>query len=223
MEDYMTIKNILKKLLLLILFISSISSLMSVSAKEITPTGHEGFEKIIVNDGSTIYLINQLTQSEIKTKQKGVKWAAFGWRSTAFIKYYDVKYIGKTIFSRANSTSQSVDFTYSVTEESTITTSISLSGSISPKVSGKIQSVSASLDATIRGEIGKKNEISKEDKSSFKVTINPGKKVSLISKGDARLSSGAAKYYFFGICFKQGLWEYLDVVNEYYELCEENL
>ena len=62
-----------------------------------------------------------------------------------------------------------------------------------------------------------------EESTAFNVVVYPGKKVSLLVKGDGELSSGVAKKYFFGIQIKKGTWETIDKLTEYYELYEENL
>jgi hypothetical protein len=41
--------------------------------------------------------------------------------------------------------------------------------------------------------------------------------------GNAELSNGVSRYYFFGIQFKKGEWEYIDVIDECYELIEEKI
>lgn len=225
-ENMNCFKNVTKKCLcflfvLAFVLIGVIAQQGTIHAALKAPTGHPEFKTFDISEDSGVRLINELSEKEIKEKQNKLKRRFFGWRSNAFVQNYEVTYVGETIFSRANSTHSSAEFTYSVVEKKSETTSISVMGSISPKISGKVESVSLALDSTIRGEIGKKKEFSRQDKTVFTITINPGKKISLIEKGTASLSNGAAKYFIFGFCVKRGMWEYIDVVNQFYELCEE--
>ena len=79
------------------------------------------------------------------------------------------------------------------------------------------------LIKVLESDIGLKSDISFEEEMDFTIKILPQKKVSLIVKGKATISSGANKYYFLGICTKKGYWEYVDVISEYYELYEEEI
>lgn len=126
-------------------------------------------------------------------------------------------------FSRSNNTSQEINFNYNTTSTTKKQFSFNLSGTLAMKTSGKIDDVSASLDKSIRSDIGLKSDISFEEEMDFTIRILPRKKVSLIVKGNATISNGANKYYFLGICTKKGYWEYVDVINEYYELYEEEI
>ena len=139
------------------------------------------------------------------------------------IKNYEVIYEAGTIFSRSNNTSQTIDFQYNTSSSTTKEIDFNLSGTLAMKASGKIDSISASLDRSIRSDIGFRNNVTFEEEMDFQLQIPPRKKISLIVKGRATLSSGAHKYYFLGICLNKGYWEYVDIINEYYELYEEEI
>ena len=161
--------------------------------------------------------------SELNQILKKVKKKAFGWSVYSKIKNYEVIYEAGTIFSRSNNTSQTIDFQYNTSSSTTKEIDFNLSGTLAMKASGKIDSISASLDRSIRSDIGFRNNVTFEEEMDFQLQIPPRKKISLIVKGRATLSSGAHKYYFLGICLNKGYWEYVDIINEYYELYEEEI
>ncbi len=205
--------------LIILMFISCCLT----KAQAIAKTGHKEFNEINFLYNQNAKLIINLSTSERNEILKKVKRKAFGWSNYSNIINATVSYTANSIFSRSNNTNQTIKFSYStsITRKEQLTKT--LSGTLSLKASGKIDSISLSLDQSIRSEIGYKSEITFEEETDFDVKIDPGRKISLIIKGYANLSSGASKYYFFGICTDKKIWEYVDVVNEYYELYEEKL
>ena len=91
--------------------------------------------------------------------------------------FYDanVIYEAGTIFSRSNNTSQEINFNYNTASTTKQQFSFNLSGTLAMKTSGKIDVVSASLDKSIRSDIGLKSDISFEEEMDFtiKIRINP--------------------------------------------------
>lgn len=183
-------------------------------------TGHSDFEEIKFENKDSLLLINiseQVKHDYMKQVNKGF----IGWKVKTMVHSTNATYVGKTIFSRFNNTDQTIDFNYSSSIKNTEETSVVTEGSLSGSVSGKGKALSGGLEAEIRKKIGSVSTITITEESNFKVQIKPGRKVSLVVKGDAKVSNGVAKYYFLGICFKKGSWEIVDVMSEYYELCEE--
>lgn len=183
-------------------------------------TGYSQYKEIEFGDKYMKLLINMSQSDEDEALQK-IKRKFAGW------KYYIVNYpitgffIGETIFSRYNNTEQTIDFNYSSTVVKSMESSVKTIGSISASGSAKGKSLSGSLEGQIRKEIGTVKSNKTTEETEFVVKIMPGRKVSLITKGKVRVSNGSAKFYLFGICFKKGMWEIVDLVNDYYELCEE--
>ena len=171
------------------------------------------------NEGQKL-LVN-ISEKDKHRYMEYVKRGFIGWKIKTMINNSDAEYVGKTIFSRYNNTNQAIDFNYSSSIKNTDQTSINTEGSISGSFSAKGKTLSGGLEGEIRKEIGTLSNITISEETNFKVNIKPGRKVSLIIKGDCKVSNGVAKYFFFGICFKKGSWEIIDVKSEYYELCEE--
>ena len=186
-------------------------------------TGHDEFDEIRVPDESDAKLLVWMKGSEKDKALNKVKWKFFG-LSTYNINYREVVYYNaRTIFSRSNLTSRSIEFNYNMSTGRTVTNSIGVSGSIDLKISGKIKAVTLTGDAGFTTDWDKTVKETEEEKINFSVTIPPKSKVSLIVKGSAELTNGAAKSYIFGIAFKKGHFEFIDVVTEYYELLEERI
>lgn len=195
----------------------------SIHTQAGTKTGHKEFNEIKFQPGSNEKLIIDFSNVEKNELFKKVKRKAFGWSTKVNILNRTVSYTADTIFARSNHTNQVIAFSYATSSTRKKQVTQSLAGTLSLKASGKISDISLNLDESIRSEIGYKTEISFEEKTDFDFKINPGKKISLIVKGYANLSNGASKFYFLGIGVNKMLWEYVDIVNEYYEIYEEEI
>lgn len=188
-----------------------------------TKTGHKEFTKITFIYNPDELLLIEMDDDKLNSMMDSVKKKAFGWSNYSNIVNYEVIYEAGSIFSRSNNTSSAIDFTYTTSSSTSVTLSVEGSSSLALKASGKIDTISLGLENNIRTEIGFKKTVTFEETADFTVRIMPNKKVSLLVKGNATLSNGAAKYYFLGICTKKNYWEYIDIMSEYYELYEETL
>ncbi len=185
--------------------------------------GHTNFQEIKIPNGSASKLISEMSDVVINAAYDKVKHRLFGWSVSSIVTDQKVTYKGDTVFSKKNNTSQYLNYIYRTESESSVTTSISASASLAGKGSGKIKGVTASLDASIRGEIGKKTYVSRSEETEIKIVVPPYKKLTICIRGEARLNNGVCKYYFLGIRMKKGEWEYIDIINEYYDYYEENI
>ena len=94
---------------------------------------------------------------------------------------------------------------------------------MSGKFKGNIKGIDTEVNAKVEGNI--KNVTSNQtiEQTSFTVTVMPNYKLIFRETGEALVTNGVSKYYFFGITFSKGEWEYIDVVTRYYELYEEGI
>lgn len=214
-------KKLIKSSLMMIIL--TITICMGISLDVNAKTGHEEYTKITFMYNPEAKLLIDMTKLEKQQLLNNVKKKAFGWSNkTNHLNLY-VMYEANTIFSRANNTQHAIEFEYSTTSKQLKQVTKELGGTLGLKLSGKTTKISWSLDKTIRAEIGTKTENVYQEETDFTIRIEPKKKVSLIVKGMATLSNGCSKYYVFGICTSKKFWEYVDVVNEFYELYEETL
>lgn len=191
--------------------------------KAATSTGHEDFLNVYFENDER--LINQYSEEEIEEISSNVKKKVFGW-STVYINYNTrVKYDGKIIFSKINKTDIPFYFEYKVLEEEISTKSVNVNGSVSAKITGTIKKIKTTLTGGLGADVDyeDQNKNTTELLTIIKMEIMPNKKVTMITTGDAFISSGYSKYYLFGITIRKGVWETIETETIYYELREESV
>ena len=208
---------ILKKFLCLFLLTIFIVPL------KINATSHPDFKEIIFPKHSFAKLLEDYTTNELNKEYKLVKRKVFGWNVRQMNKDVKVKFIGNTVFSKANNTNRELSFIYTFEEEDFIESSVSVTGDIGLDVSGKVKVISGSLNAKVRKEIGSKTHKTTVENTRITLVIPPKRKLTVVNKGEAYLNTGVACYYFLGIRFKKGAWEYVDVISEYYDYYETSI
>lgn len=185
-------------------------------------TGHDEYKEINFKYDKNVTLLNRIPTSVLQKELNSIKRKFVGWQVNDLLCAASATYVGKSIFSRYNNTNQTVKFNYASVVENMEENSVVTTGSIGASTSSK-NKINASLELEIRKQIGKVSKHTSTEKVDFNVTIAPKHRISLIVKGDCKVSNGVAKYYFLWICFKKGSWEIIDVMSEYYELYEEVL
>ncbi len=208
--------------MLLIMGFMSIS-IMHLNAASLANTGHKEFTSLTFLYNPEAKLLINTDKKTLEELMNGIKRKAFGWSINYNIVNYRVVYEAESIFSRSNNTSQTINFTYNTTSTTHKQLTLGGSSTIGMKLSGKIDTISATLDTTIKNELGFKSEKTFKEDIDFSIKILPHKRVSLVVKGFGNLSNGAAKNYFLGICLKKKYWESVEILNEYYELYEEEI
>lgn len=212
---------ILKKIIFCLLCLLSCLDIFVIGT--VKAASHPEFQEIIIPNGSKAKLIGSMDKETIKKAYNQLDRKFWGWSVEVIVNNQKVEYKGDTVFAKKNNTSQPLKYTYFYKREESITTSVSASASLAGKGSGKIKAVTASLDASIRGEIGKKTVISNTESTEINIVVPPKKKLTVTIRGEARLNNGVCRFHIFGIGFNKGEWEYIDVVNEYYDYYEENV
>lgn len=185
--------------------------------------GHPDFQEIILPKHSFAKLLEDYSDSELKQEYKLVKRKAFGWSIKQFNDDVKAKFVGNTVFAKANNTDQELSFVYTFEEEKFVESSVNVEGDLSIDISGKVKVISGGLNGKIRKEIGSKNQHTTIETLRTTLIIPPHRKLTVITKGEAYINSGVACYYFLGIRFKKGAWEYVDVISEYYDYYETTI
>jgi len=208
------------KLLICILAFFNILGIKKIEFKPYTKTGYEQYESFEVPKGRRILI--SYTEGEIERKYDNVPKGFFGSKESYFDMYIPVKYTSTVIFSRSNKTRETYVFNYDLETVSYNKVSVSVKGNISAKgvVKLKKAEITGSGELTISKTSESYNEITESGKMN--VVIHPNKKVTLRIVGDARITNGVSKYYVFGICFKKGAFEIVEVTSIVYELIEED-
>lgn len=216
-------KKVIKKILIVLCFIAMICVNYSFSLKAYTKTGHDDFLEI--RKGKYVSLLNEIDDEIIEKLYKATKWKFFGWETKNIYVSEPIEYDGKIVFARTNKSSEPLTIAYSLREVMITTTSVKVTGSVSTKITGKLKKVN--LDGTISGDLERESQNTiqsqRDEKTEFKITINPNKKVTIITTGTGYLTSGVSKHYLFGFTSKKGSWERIDVETTYFELREEDV
>ena len=209
----------MKKILIIALFLLIIKS-MSLDAY--TATGHEMFSEILFEDEGTL-LVN-MTTSEINKGYKDIGRAKFiGWKHHFFTIKQKAVYVGETLFAKTNRSSAPLKISYKYKDTQTKERSVTYSGSLSGKFKTNIKAIDLELNSKLDTSVKTITTNQSVQETSFDVVVMPNYKLVFRETGDALVTNGVSKYYFFGITTNKGEWEYIDVVTKYYELYEEEL
>ena len=184
---------------------------------------HPEFQEIILPYVTEAQLIEDMPAAKITNAYKKVKRRLFGWNVYTIVKDQKVEFVGDTVFAKVNNTASTLTFVHTFEVQDSVETSVSVSGDISVDVGYKGKKVNTDVDGRIRAEIGRKTKQTTTESLKTTLVIPARTKLTITIKGSARLNNGVAKYFFLGIGFKKGTWEYIDVINEYYDYFEEAL
>ncbi len=208
--------------LLLTIIICFYSQNNVVDAATYRNIGHDDIIEITVNNSSFV-LLKDMSDKTITNYLNKVKRKAFGWEAYSINSEVKCKYVSQIIFAKSNLTQEPIKYNYTLKYSQTAETQVSKTGSIAGKLSGKLSGVTPGVEASLEKETTSKTKTFYEEKTTFTMQVNPGKKLSLRVTGDAVISNGVGRYYFLGIVFKKGTWEYIDKTNEFYEMYEEDI
>lgn len=214
----------IKKIVICFFVLSFCCITTKVQAAGITSTGHSNIIELGFKDPHVGYkILNEMSSKEINNAYKKIKRKGFGWNIYFINKKIPIWYISDIIFSKSNKTNQVFTFKYNTKYSTKSQIEYSATGSIAGKVSGKVSAITGSADLSLKGTISSVTESYYEEKNDFTVVVNPGKKISLLVRGEANLSTGVGKYFFLWITCNKGTWEYIDFVTEFYEFVEEDV
>ena len=198
-------------------------STISVPNTVTNPNTHPEYKEIIFQYSESAELIEDMEEKRIETAYGKLKRKVFGWDVKSIINDEKVKYVSDTIFSKANNTSMPLTFNYKCTFQDEKETSVSVTGDIGLSGNAKGKILSGGLEAKVRAAVGWVESKTYSETTETKLVVPPKTKLSIIIKGEALLNNGVAKYYFLGITFKKGTWEYVEKITEYYDYYEEKI
>lgn len=209
------------KKILFLQFIFLFSLLGKVGIDDYSITGHDEFIKLEFVDKKYV-LLKDMDKLYVSMRLRDLSKKFIGSSTYLEYEYKDARYIGNVIFSRSNKTSEPFIFDYSLQTVEFMSRTISIQGKLSLKASGKIKKVETSGGLDLSGSYENKETFQKTEKSAMTIKVFPGKKMTLHVTGEAKISTGFTKRYFFWICFENGAWEAVDITTSYFELVEED-
>ncbi|HHU56619.1 MAG TPA: hypothetical protein GXZ48_08105 [Acholeplasmataceae bacterium] len=185
-------------------------------------TGHDQFAELEFENPDKMLLV-EMTDYFIDLNLRELPKKFWGTSNKYYCKYENATYVGETVFSRSNKTSQQYVFNYSLSEVEYYERSININGSVNIDGKRKKDKVEISGKVNVNGGISIEESNRITESYDMKITVYPNKKITLRVAGEAKISSGFSKSYVFWICTKKGAWETVDVVTSYFELVEEDV
>jgi NTE family protein len=146
-----------------------------------------------------------------------------GWKLLIVTKNQAVDFISETKLKIYNSGYSTIKHEITLKSEEETKFQLSASGSISISVKGDIKKFKGGLDADIKASVDYETKTTTSEEYVFKITVDPGTYITIITKGEGVVNNGVAKNYFFWILTQKGGWETFLVTTEYYEIIKEKI
>lgn len=146
-----------------------------------------------------------------------------GWRLVVVTEEQRIQFIAETklkVYNRGYSTIKH-EITLKTVEETQI--QISASGDLGVSAKGNVKKFTGGADASIKAAVKYDASTTHTEEYVFKINIDPGTYVTIVTRGEGRVNNGVAEYYCFWIRLKRGGWETFTVTTEYFEIVKERL
>lgn len=185
-------------------------------------TGHDQFSELSMSSPSK-QTLSQMADSYIDKELKNLKKKFFGTSQKNINLYQDGTYVSYTLFSRSNKTREEYTFVYDINTVKYYDVSVTVKGSISAKAAYKGKKAEISGNGEVVKTTSTDSYTKDTETNKMSVVVYPGYKVTLRIVGECKISNGVSKECRFGIAFKKGAWEVVDITSVCYELFEEKL
>ncbi len=212
----------MKIILSILIFIVGLSTRVEASSDKVySKTGHSQFSELIL-ENEDAYIINSLSDNEIKKELKTVK-AKFMGKADKTLNYEEkAKYVSNVLFSRSNKTREEYSFTYDTSTIKYDYVSVSVKGNLDVKGVFKMKSRELTISTGLTGTKETQNYTKTSESGKLTVVIYPNKKLTLRIVGDCVITNGVQKNCAMWIVLKKGAWETITVTSTCYELVEED-
>jgi hypothetical protein len=205
-------------LILLLMFLLVIFSPNRVHADE-----YGSYQEITFEDTRN-KLLKSYSQEQYKEYYNLIPVRYFmGWKLLVVTKNQPVDFISETKLKIFNSGYSTIKHDITLKTEEKTKYQISASGSISVSVKGDIKKFKGGLDGDIKAAVEYEKTETSSEEYVFKITVDPGTYVSIVTRGEGIVSNGVAKHYFCWIMTKKGGWETFTVTTEYYEIIKNKI
>lgn len=169
-------------------------------------------------------LLKEYTQEKYKEYYNLIPIRYFmGWKLLIVTKNQPVNFVSETKLKIFNSGYSTIKHDITLKSEEKTKYQISASGSISIAIDGKVKQFKGGLDTSIKAAVDYEKSTTSSEEYVFKITVDPGTYVTIVTKGEGIVSNGVAKNYFFWIMTQKGGWETFVVTTEYYEIIKERI
>lgn len=207
----------MRKIIILCLVLLNIS-IYSVNAS----VNYPDFKEIeFENDGAKLIEDYAITDIEKAYENLGKKF--IGWSIYYLNINEEFHYVGKISFARENELYVPLVFDHDVEEKVEYERSVKYTGKLNLKADASNKTLKGALGGEIQKTIGTNELYSRTEKIEMSIVVPARKKLCVRVVGEARISNGVSRYKFFGIVFKKGTWEIMDIISEYYLYYEEDI
>jgi hypothetical protein len=202
----------------LLLLLTGMGSFITIHADQ-----YASYQEIVFDVNGT-KLLKEYTQGDYTGYYNLIPTHCFmGWKLVIVNKNQPVHFISETKLKIYNSGYSTIkhDITLKSTEETKF--QISASGSISVSIKGDVKKFKGGLDGDVKASVDYEKKVTTSEEYVFKITVDPGTYITIITKGEGLVSNGIAKNYFFWIQTNKGGWETFVVTTEFYEIIKAKI
>jgi len=184
---------------------------------------YASYQEIVFDQAGT-KLLKEYDQSDY-TGYYGLisKHCFMGWKMVVVSKNQPVDFISETKLKIYNSGYSTIKHEITLKSEEETKFQISASGSIDISIKGDIKKFKGGLDGNIKASVNYEKTVTSSEQYVFKITVDPGTYITIVTKGEGLVSNGIAKNYFFWIQTNKGGWETFVVTTEFYEIIKEKI
>jgi len=178
----------------------------------------------IIFEEDTATLLKEFSEKEYTNYLKEITKKKFmGWKIEVVNLNEKVEFVSETKLKIYNNGYSTIKHDITLTSKEETKYQISVSGSMDISIKGDIKKFKGSLDADIKASISYSKTSTTSENYEFKIIVDPGTYVSIITRGKGEVNNGVGKYYFFWIQTKKGGWETFTITTEYYEIVKEKI
>ncbi len=169
-------------------------------------------------------MLEKYCDSDYEKYYKKIKKRRFwGWRT--FIAYENEKayFVKETLYVIENHGETAIVETFSFKQKEQVKKQYGSTGTIALNGKGAESGFKLGLEEELNYSITGTKTTSKEEEFEIKVYVDPMTKLTVLIRGEGKVSNGVAKYYRFYKNVRKGGWEIFVVTTEYYSLVKVKL
>ena len=212
--------NIMKKLIVVVLCLTSIMICLSVEIYA-DEDDYASYNEVMMADGK---LLDNFTEEELEYYYSQVQKRMF-WGTRVAVANHNVEttYISSTLYSVDNQGDTNVDYELNIVVETATKVTWKVSGSLSGTAKSTLKSFKGDLAAKVGVEYNSQTTESRKETQKMKVTVEKGSRAIVYLMGSARVTNGVCACYIMLVRTVTCGFEYFMLVNQYPRLEKRSL
>ena len=186
---------------------------IEVTAEDYAETDYQSFVEIVMSSGKLLKNFTLKELDELMPRTDGTYF--FTAVVYPIAKNVQASYISNTLFSVHNKGETSITYDIDVQVEMNNKVSFSTSGQISGSGSGNINKIKAEASAKAGVEYSNSTTISRKEKQTMKITVEPGSRCIIYLTGNLTVNNGVCAYYEFFYRSLYGGYEFVTLESQY--------